>query len=178
MRLSVTYLTFLPALLGITLLLLTLSHPDLPRPHPLLWLWCGVILLFAGRSIFSEVGAHALFWWVYYCIVAGLGLSVGMLMTNPNQLRTLSRSLMLASAGVLGVAAYALLAGDTSITYTQNRLTPFGVQANIWGPTSLVAFLNCVLYLQLARRYRDRLLRTALVVLSAMSLFLSFSRGA
>src|SRR5439155_17978725 len=45
------------------------------------------------------------------------------------------------------------------------------------GPTSLVTLLNGLLYLQLGRRYRAQMLRSALVLVAALSLVLTFSRG-
>src|SRR5262249_38912474 len=114
-RVSIPYLPLLPALLGLPLLLRASTHPDLPRPHPLLWLWIGLIFWFSVRSIFSETVTAALFWWVYYCVVAGLGFSIGMLMTHPRHVRAVASSLAVGSVGVLAVAAYALLTGDASI---------------------------------------------------------------
>lgn len=170
------FLALIPAMFAIFLLVRLLLVRDGPRWPKLAWAWTAATVWWGLRSAFSPVGTAATYWWVYYGLIVCVALSLGTLMSSPRYRMPLVRWLAYASFGtiVLGFAS-AVIAPDDA--FTQGRLTPFGVQANIWGPTSLVAFLNCFLYVQLGRGIGSRLPKIVMLGATAVSILASMSRG-
>src|SRR5262249_3793218 len=75
------------------------------------------------------------------------------------------------------IAIYSIASGDSG-SFTQGRLTPFGVQANLWGPTGMIGLFHALPLARLSRKVVWRLVGYGLAVLSIFLMLLSFSRGA
>src|SRR5262245_12448147 len=177
LRSSADILPFLPALLGIPLCARLMLHSGVPRPPRLAWIWIALIAGFAFRSAISDAGAAAVLWWAYYLLLVALGLALGLLLCEPRHRDTVVRGLALGMTGVIVVAIYAMTSEDTT-SFTQGRLTPFGIQANLWGPTGLVGLFHALLLARTSRRLSWQVWGYSLAVLSTFCLLLSFSRGA
>jgi hypothetical protein len=178
LRVSLPLVSLLPGVLAAFLcshLLLVHARP-LSR-HVLAIVWITLMSSFALRALFSAVGTATLYWNGYYLIVLLLGLSLGGLL-RARRFRTLiARALMLGSLIALSLGFAAIVLQANIRAFTQDRFTPWGIQANIWGPTSLVAVLNTSLFLRLNGSRGWRSWKLAVLVLPLISLFLSFSRG-
>lgn len=177
LRMVAPFLALLPAFFTLPILIRVLITPDRPRWSGISVAWLVVMLVFAFRSVLSVTGMTAFFWGIYQVGIMATALAVGTLMASPTYRMTIVRWLAYASTAtvLLGFAAVVLRPGEA---FMQWRMTPWGMQANIWGPTSLVCFLNCFLYLQLSRGVGMRLPKVAMAVLSGVAIIASVSRGA
>jgi O-antigen ligase len=177
LRASVNILPFLPAAVGIPICIRLALHSDQPRTPRLAYFWLVLAATFGFRSAMSDAGAAAVLWWVYYFLLLSLGLLLGSLLCHPRQRETVVRGLALGTVGVLTIALYSIASNDPK-SFTQGRLTPLGVQANLWGPTGMVGLFHALLLARLSRRFVWRLVGNCLILLSILFLLLSFSRGA
>src|SRR5262249_22443282 len=138
--------------------------------------WMVLTLYFTVRGVFSTIGALSLYWNLYYFVILVLGLSLGMLMATPPYRLPIARGLLLGSTAVLAIRFSPILQAYLR-SFTQDRLTPWGIQANIWGPTSLVAVINALLCFQIDKSAAKRWWQLTVLALGTASLILSFSRG-
>lgn len=177
LRETVPFISFAPMFLALPLVVSMVVRKERFSLGRLACFWFLVMVFFGIRSNFSEVGTSASFWAVYYLTLLSMGMMVGTLIASPAYRMGMLR--WLAYGGVatmlIGLGSIFIVGRDA---YTQGRLAPFHVQANIWGPTALVAFLNCVLYFQLSRGAVRKLPQIAMLVITLLSVILSFSRGA
>ncbi len=177
LRKKVPFLQLLPLVLAVPLFFRLFTAQKGHRWPSAAWIWVMLIGLFAVRSMFSELGVEGIQWWIFYFFTLTCGLSIGNLLSSPTYRDTMVRWLAFGSIAVILLGLLAIVV-DRANAYTQGRLTPYGVQANIWGPNSLVAFMNAFLFVEMSRGATGRFLKITLLVVAAGSLLLTLSRGA
>ncbi len=176
LRITVPFISFAPMFLALPIFISMIARKERLSWGKLSWLWLLVMVYFGIRSNFSNIGINASFWAVYYLALLSVGLMVGTLIASPAYRIGVLRWLVYGGVVtmLIGLGLILTIGRDA---YTQGRLTPLHVQANIWGPTSLVAFLNCVLYFQLTRGVIRKPIYIAMLAITLLSVILSFSRG-
>lgn len=177
LRKRVPILQLLPLFLSIPLMFRLVAAQKSHRWPGAGFIWVGLIVMFGFRSMFSDIGVQAATWWLFYFLIMFCGFSIGNLMSSQKYRDTMVKWLAYGCIIVtlLGLAA---LIFDRKEAYTQGRLSPYGVQANIWGPSSLIAFMNAFLFVEISRGAAGRLVKLSLLIVAAGSLLLSLSRGA
>jgi len=176
-RATVPFLALLPMFLALPLLISMTVRKDRLLLGGLSWAWIVVMVYFGIRSNFSKVGTSASFWAIYHLVLMSMGLMVGALIASPSYRMSILRWLVYGGVVTMLLGMSAIFVSGW-VAYRQGRFAPFGIQANIWGPTSLVAFINCLLYFQLTKAAVRKLAHIAMLAITALSLILSFSRGA
>jgi hypothetical protein len=176
LRIAAPFTSLIPFFLAFPLSIILWSKTDRPRVGILAKFWLVLVICFTVRALFSNVGIEAGLWGAYYLAILCLGLLVGSLINS--EAHSDSTIKWLVYGGIIALSiGFVDIAISGGGAYTQGRLTPFKVQANIWGPTSLVAFLNCLLYFRMTKKGLRKPWQMILMAFACLSLILSYSRG-
>lgn len=177
LRKTVPFISFVPMFLAVPLIISMAMRKERISWGKLSWAWLVLMVCFGIRSNFSNIGINASFWAAYYLALLSMGLMLGTLIASPAYRMRVLKWLVYGGVVTMLIGLGSIFVAGRS-AYTQGRLTPFHVQANIWGPTALVAFLNCLLYFQLTKGTVHRLTHIIMLSITILSVALSFSRGA